>query len=101
MAGGMLILALMAIRFIVRMITSRPAEATAGHPLLDRLAPIAHYGHYVLIVLMAGTGFATTILAGLNRIVFQGSGEPLPRTSMTFPTRARAAACADDKSFRQ
>jgi cytochrome b561 len=75
MAAGMTILALMVVRFIVRMLTSRPAPATTGHPLPDRIAPI-----------MVGTGFATAILAGLNRIVFQGSGEPLPESFAAYPT---------------
>jgi cytochrome b561 len=86
MAGGMLILALMVIRFLVRLWTSRPADATTGYPLLDRLAPIAHYGFYVLVALMAATGLATAILAGLPAIVFGGSGDPLPPTFTTYPT---------------
>jgi cytochrome b561 len=87
MAGGMLILALMGIRFIVRMRTSRPADATTGYPVLDRIAPISHYGFYVLVLLMAATGYATAILAGLPAIVFAGSGDPLPPTFMIYPTR--------------
>jgi cytochrome b561 len=86
MAGGMLILALMLIRFIVRMMTSRPADATTGYPLLDRIAPITHYGFYLLVVLMAGTGFATALLAGLPEIVFAGSGAPLPPSFTVYPT---------------
>ena len=77
MAGGMLILALMVIRFAVRMWTSRPAAATTGYPLLDRIAPITHYGFYVLVLLMVGSGYTTAILAGLPAIVFGGSGAPL------------------------
>jgi cytochrome b561 len=87
MAGGMLILALMVIHFIVRMLTARPAAATTGYPLLDRIAPITHYGFYILILLMAGTGFATALLAGLPEIVFAGSGAPLPSTFTIYPTR--------------
>ena len=87
MAGGMVILALMVVRFVVRMRTSRPAEATTGHPLLDRIAPISHYGFYVLVLLMVGTGYATGILAGLPAIVFGGSGAPLPPTFVVYPTR--------------
>ena len=60
--------------------------ATTGYPLLDRIAPISHYGFYVLVVLMVATGFATGILAGLPAIVFGGSGAPLPSTFMIFPT---------------
>jgi len=86
MAGGMFILALMAIRFIVRMRTSRPAGATTGYPLLDRIAPITHYGFYVLVLLMAGTGYTTAIVAGLPEIVFGDSGAPLPPTFMIYPT---------------
>jgi cytochrome b561 len=86
MAGGMLILALMIVRFVVRMATSRPAAAATGFPILDRLAPIAHYGFYLLVLLMAATGLSTAILAGLNRIVFQASGEPLPPSFKIYPT---------------
>jgi cytochrome b561 len=86
MAAGMLILALMVIRFIVRMLTSRPEAATTGYPFLDRIAPITHYGFYVLVLLMVGTGYATAILAGLNKIVFQGSGDPLPPSFGVYPT---------------
>jgi cytochrome b561 len=86
MSVGMLILALMVIRFIVRFLTARPPDATTGYPLLDRLAPIVHNGFYVLVVLMVATGFATAILAGLNRIVFQGAGEPLPPSFGVYPT---------------
>lgn len=87
MVGGMLILALMVVRFIVRVRTSRPAVATTGYPLLDRIAPISHYGFYVLAVLMAATGFATALLAGLPAIVFGGLGDTLPPTFLIYPTR--------------
>jgi hypothetical protein len=33
-----------------------------------------------------GTGVATAILAGLNRSVFQGTGELLPPDFAAFPT---------------
>src|SRR5215470_16472885 len=86
MAGGMLILALMIARFIVRLCTARPAEATTGYPLLDRIAPITHYGFYLLVLLMVGTGYATGIMAGLPDIVFGGSGAPLPASFAVYPT---------------
>lgn len=87
MAGGMLILAMMVIRFTARMWTAKPPTATTGNPLLDRITPVIHYGFYILVVLMAGTGFGTAILARLNEIVFAGSGEPLPPTLKIYPTR--------------
>ncbi|MGO9329251.1 MAG: cytochrome b [Steroidobacteraceae bacterium] len=86
MAVGILILALMVIRFIVRMLTARPEKATTGYPLLDRIAPISHYGFYVLVLLMVGSGFTTAILAGLPAIAFGGSGAPLPPTFKIYPS---------------
>jgi cytochrome b561 len=86
MAAGIVILVLMAIRFVVRMSTARPAYLTTGNPLLDRLAPVAYYGFYVLVLLMVGTGLATALLARLNRIVFQHSGEPLPPNFGAYPS---------------
>jgi cytochrome b561 len=79
MAGGMLILALMLVRFMVRLVTAKPAP-------VNRLAPIAYYGFYLLVVLMVGTGFATGLLAGLPEIVFAQSGAPLPATFAVYPT---------------
>ena len=86
MAGGMLTLALMAIRFIVRLSTARPADATTGYALLDRIVPITHYGFYVLVLLMVGSGYTTGILAGLPAIVFGDSGAPLPPTFKIYPS---------------
>ena len=79
MAGGMLILALMLVRLVVRLVTAKPAPA-------NHLASLVHYGFYLLVVLMVGTGFATGLLAGLPDIVFAGSGAPLPATFAVYPT---------------
>ena len=86
MAGGMLILALMALRFVVRFRTLRPAKATTGHRLLDQLAPISHHGFYVMVLLVVGTGYTTAILAGLPAIVFTASGSPLPPAFTIYPS---------------
>ncbi|WP_413988343.1 cytochrome b [Labrys okinawensis] len=86
MAGGMLILALTIIRLVVRWRSSKPAAAPTGNMLLDRLATPAHYGLYLLIVLMVATGYATGILAGLPAIVFANSGDPLPPSFAAYPT---------------
>lgn len=86
MAGGVVILVLMVVRFGVRIATSRPATAATGYRALDRLAPILHYGFYVLVLLMVGTGFATAILSGVNIIVFGSAGNPLPPTLMIYPS---------------
>jgi cytochrome b561 len=39
-----------------------------------------------LVALMAGTGFATGLAAGLPEIVFAGSGAPLPQSFAAYPT---------------
>jgi len=86
MAGGMFLLTLMVIRFVVRMVTSRPPAVSTGYPLADRFAPVTHYGFYLLVLLMAASGLTIALLAGLNRSVFQHSGEPLPADFDVFPS---------------
>jgi cytochrome b561 len=86
MAVGMSILGLMTLRFIVRICTRRPADATTGYAALDRIAPITHCAFYLLVLLMAGSDLATAVLAGLNRSVFQGTGEPLPPSFEAYPS---------------
>jgi cytochrome b561 len=87
MAGGILIFGLMAIRFLVRMASSRPAEATTGYRAVDRLAPIAHYGFYILVLAMVASGVATSIVSRINLIVFGNSGDALPPTLTIYPPR--------------
>jgi cytochrome b561 len=86
MAGGVVIVVLTVVRFGVRMATSRPADATTGYRVIDRLAPILHYGFYLMVLLMVGTGFATAILSGINLIVFGATGDPLPPTLTIYPS---------------
>jgi cytochrome b561 len=68
------------------MATTGPVAATTGHPLLDRIAPVTHYGFYILALLMAATGLATAILGGLNRSIFQATDAPLPPSSEVHPS---------------
>jgi cytochrome b561 len=86
MSLGMLILGLTVIRFTVRILAAKPADAAIGYAALDRAARFVHYGLYLLVVLMAGSGLATAILAGLNRSVFQKTGEALPATFAAHPS---------------
>ena len=86
MAGGMFVFALTILRLIIRRWSARPATATTGSRLLDRLAPIAHGSLYVIVVLVIASGYSTGIIAGLNRSVLQRNGEPLPDTFGVFPT---------------
>lgn len=83
MAGGMFVLLLMIPRFILRIWSARPATATTGSPLLDRLASIAHNSAYVIVFLMIASGWYT---GWLISSAFQRNGEPLPNTFAVFPT---------------
>ncbi len=91
MAVGMAILALMLLRFVVRMRSRRPPEATTGNAKLDRAAPLTHYGFYLVVVFVTLSGFTTAIVAGLPAIVFGGSGEPLPPDFDVFLPKAAHA----------
>ena len=86
MSLGMFILLLMLIRLVVRMRSARPAAAKTGFALLDRLGPLTHYTFYGVVILVVASGFATAIIAGLTRSVFQHSGEALPAHFGDYPT---------------
>ena len=91
MAGGMFVLVLMILRIIIRSRSARPAMATTGSPLLDRLASMAHYGFYAIVLLMIATGWFTGwLISG----VFQPNGGSLPDSFAVFPTFRIHAALA-------
>jgi len=75
---GLSILALMIVRFVIRMKTKRPPEADIGNAMLNKGAGLAHYGLYALVIAMAVSGIVISATAGLPDIVFFGSGEALP-----------------------
>jgi cytochrome b561 len=87
MTAGMAISAVMLIRLIVRLKTSKPPAATTGFAALDPLAAITHYSFYALVFGMAGTGLATAFLAGLFPIIYGHSGTPLPHSFLVYQTR--------------
>ena len=64
-----------------------PAPATIGNALLVRIAPAMHWAFYLLVLLMAGSGVAMSVLAGLPGIVFGGVGT-LPMNFDALPPRA-------------
>ncbi|MBT3332116.1 MAG: cytochrome b [Rhodospirillaceae bacterium] len=78
MTMGTLILVLMAVRFIVRILKPRPAPVESGNAILDRLGPLIHKLFYVVVIAMAVSGLAVSILTDLPQILFGGSGAPLP-----------------------
>src|SRR5579872_1376627 len=86
MSGGMAILVLMLIRLVIRARTAHPAPASAGHPLLDRLAWISHRMFYGAVIVMAGSGIIMALQTGLVEAVFFGNGT-LPVDFWAFPVR--------------
>ena len=85
-AGGLILLLTLA-RLVVRLKTTHPAPASTGNALLDRLAPATHWALYLLVLLMAGSGVAMSVLAGLPNVVFGGVGT-LPVNFDALPPRA-------------
>lgn len=87
MSMGILILALMITRLLVRFFTAKPPHADIGHPLANKLGAATHYIFYLLVFLVAGSGIAIANLAGLPDIVFNQSGSPLPVDFSSYAPR--------------
>lgn len=61
---GTLVLALLVIRFIMRVTMQRPERATAGHPILDLIGVLTHYALYLFTFMMALSGLVMSIQRG-------------------------------------
>lgn len=82
MAGGMFVLVLMIVRLIIRLWSVRPATATTGSSLLDRLASIAHHSLYVIVFLMIATGWTTGwLISGVFQARWRTSARQFRRVS--------------------
>jgi cytochrome b561 len=86
MIGGTLILALMLTRLAVRFRTRHPAAASAGHPLLDRIAWASHRLLYVAAVGMPVSGLILALQSRLPWIVFGGGKLPADFWVYSFRT---------------
>lgn len=76
MSLGLMIGVLTLVRLLVRLKTAHPAPATSGIALADRLAPLAHWALYALILAMVGSGIALSVGSGLGNAVFFGGDMP-------------------------
>ena len=85
-AGGLILLLTLA-RLVTRVKTAHPAPASTGNAVLDRLSTPIHWGLYGLVLVMAGSGIAISVMSGLPGIVFGGVGT-LPADFDAFPPRA-------------
>jgi cytochrome b561 len=81
---GITILALTAIRLLVRTFSKKPAPATTGNPILDKIGVATHYLLYLLALGMGISGIGISSQAGLPAIVFEGIGS-LPADFSAFP----------------
>jgi cytochrome b561 len=84
---GLFLLALVIIRFIVRLRTPKPAPATTGNALLDKIGVITHYLLYFLVFQMALSGVGTMLIANLTPIL-SGSAMPVPDHLLGYPPYA-------------
>lgn len=78
MTIGLLVGALLIIRFILRLTSKTPPHAKTGNAFLDRVGAATHWVLYLLVALMVMSGIGTAFNAGLFQIAFGGSGDPIP-----------------------
>ena len=78
MLVGVSLLALLVIRFIVRMTTSAPLPVTAGNRFLDMLAGLVHGGLYVAILAVTVLGLVFSLQSGRFQSAFLGAGGGFP-----------------------
>ncbi len=72
MVTGLSILALVIVRFFVRVGARRPAEARSGSQLLDVLAKVVHYGLYVMLIATTVIGLTFAIQSNRFQRTFLG-----------------------------
>lgn len=87
MIMGLGILGLMILRLITRVLTKKPPHADIGNSLFNKLGVLAHYVLYLLVFIMAASGIATSLQAGLPDIIFSGNGAALPETFSIYAPR--------------
>jgi len=84
---GIGILALLVIRFIVRIVTPKPAPADAGHPLLNKIGIATHYLLYLAAFGMVVSGLGMAQMSNLFQILFGNAGLSLPEDFWVYPPR--------------
>lgn len=73
MAVGVTIIVLLIVRFILRVRTNRPVEATTGHKILDSLAKFVHHGLYVMVLAVTVLGLVFSLQTGRFQSAFLGA----------------------------
>lgn len=83
MTMGLTILTLTVIRLVVRFISKKPAAATVGNPLLDKIGVATHWLLYLGALGMGISGLGIASQAGILPLV-GGTQVPLPADFMVF-----------------
>lgn len=78
MIFGVLLATLTIVRLIVRIKTPKPAHLSSGNAFLDKLSIGVHHSFYLFVILMAMSGMATALIAGIPDVVFGSAAGPLP-----------------------
>ena len=94
MIVGVSVLVLMLVRVVVRLGSAHPPKAATGNAIADRLAPLTHWAFYIVVLFMVGSGFATSLFAGLPGIVFGHNGAALPASFDDIPPFAAHSTLA-------
>ena len=76
MLGGILTLGTLILLAVLRWTMGAPTRLKTGRGGLDVLSIVVHRGFYLVLLLMASSGIATSVLAGLPSIVFGRSDAP-------------------------
>jgi cytochrome b561 len=86
MTTGLIILVLTVARVVVRLLTKKPAPATAGNKILDTIGVLTHYLLYLGALGMGISGLGLSMSAGLAQSVFAKIGS-LPPDFYVYPMR--------------
>ena len=87
MVWGLVIGALLLIRLATRYFSQNPPAADAGNAMLNLGGRLAHWGLYLLIFMMIGSGLATALSAGLFGITLGSNGLPIPEDLTIYAPR--------------
>jgi cytochrome b561 len=86
MTGGLLILMLMLLRFVIRQATPHPPVASTGSNVLDVVARISHRVLYALVIAMALSGLLMAVQTGIIPLLV-GRHASIPPDFWVFPIR--------------
>ena len=85
MTVGVTIIVLLIVRFILRVRTNRPVEATTGNKVFDSLAKFVHYGLYVTVLAVTVLGLVFSLQTGRFQSAFLGAESQFTAPPNGFP----------------